>query len=93
MIVKKAVKMAAMMNIPVLGIVENMAYVKCPDCGKRIDIFGDNTAKAKETFGDIPLLGEIPMDAKLAALCDKGIIELMENEYLDDAADILETLG
>lgn len=92
MIVKKAVKMAALMNIPVLGIVENMAYVKCPDCGKRIDIFGIDSKNAEETFGDIPILGEIPMDGKLAALCDKGIIELMENTYLDDAADVLETL-
>ena len=89
MIVKKAVKMAELMNIPVLGIVENMAYVKCPDCGKRIDIFGE---RPEGRFGDIPLLGEIPMDGRLAALCDKGIIELMENDYVSPAADAIEGL-
>lgn len=93
MIVKKAVKMAELMNIPVLGIVENMAYVKCPDCGKRIDIFGTSHTDELAKLGDLPILGEIPMDPSLASLCDKGIIELMENSYLDGAVDILETLS
>jgi Mrp family chromosome partitioning ATPase len=90
MIVKKAANMAQMMNIPVLGLVENMSYAVCPDCGKEIKIFGDShIEKIAEDFG-YDLLGRIPMDPKLAALCDRGMIELMENEYLDVAADVIE---
>ncbi len=90
MIVKKAANMAQMMNIPVLGLVENMSYAVCPDCGKEIKIFGDShIEKIAEDFG-YDLLGRIPMDSKLAALCDRGMIELMENEYLDVAADVIE---
>ena len=90
MIVDKAVNMASMMNIPVLGVVENMSYVKCPDCGKEIKVFGDShIEEICQKFG-YPLLGRIPMDPKLAALCDRGMIELMENDYLDPAADLIE---
>lgn len=91
MIVEKAAKMADMMNIPVLGIVENMSYVKCPDCGKEIKVFGEsNIEKIAEKFG-YDVLAKIPMDPKLAALCDKGMIELMDNDYLDAAlAKIIE---
>ncbi len=90
MIVEKAANMASMMNIPVLGLVENMSYVKCPDCGKEIKVFGDShIEKIAEKFG-YDLLGKIPMDSKLAGACDKGLIELMENDYLDKAADTLE---
>lgn len=90
MIVEKAANMADMMNIPVLGLVENMSYVKCPDCDKEIKVFGDShIEKVAEKFG-YDLLGRIPLDPKLAALCDKGMIELMENNYLDNAADVLE---
>lgn len=90
MIVEKAANMAQMMSIPVLGLVENMSYALCPDCGKRINIFGDShIEEISEKFG-YPLLGRIPLDQKLAALCDRGIIELMENDYLDEAADRIE---
>ena len=91
MIVTKAVNMAALMNIPVIGLVENMSYVKCPDCGREIDVFGKSKAEevAKE-FG-IPLLGRMPIDPKLSALVDRGIIELMENDYLESAATAIET--
>ena len=90
MIVQKAANMASMMNIPVLGVVENMSYVKCPDCGKEIKVFGDShIEEICQKFG-YPLLGRIPMDPKLAALCDRGMIELMENDYLDPAADLIE---
>lgn len=90
MIVEKAANMAQMMNIPVLGLVENMSYALCPDCGKRINIFGDShIEEISEKFG-YPLLGRIPLDQKLAALCDRGMIELMENDYLDEAADRIE---
>ena len=87
MIVKKALNMAQLMNIPVIGLVENMSYVKCPDCGKEMHIFGESRAETLcETYG-IPFLGRVPLDPNLASLCDKGIIELMEVDYLDKAAD------
>ena len=90
MIVKKAAHMADMMDIPVLGLVENMSYVLCPDCGKKINVFGEShIAEIAEQFG-YDLLGQIPMDAKLAALVDKGWIEMMQNDYLDKAADTIE---
>lgn len=92
MIVEKAANMADMMNIPVLGLVENMSYVKCPDCGKEIKVFGEShIEKVAEKFG-YELLGRIPLDPKLTALCDKGMIELMENDYLDAAADRIERI-
>ena len=90
MIVEKAVNMANMMNIPIIGVVENMSYVKCPDCGKRIDIFGTSgTEKMCEEHG-IKFLGQIPFDPSMAALVDKGIVELYENDYVDGAADAIE---
>ena len=89
MIVKKAYNMAQMMNIPVYGLVENMSYVKCPDCGKEIRVFGDSHIdQIAEQFG-YDLLAQIPMDPKLSALVDKGWIEMMENNYLEQAAEVL----
>ncbi len=85
MIVSKAANMAQMMNVPVLGLVENMSYVKCPDCGKEIKIFGEShIGEVAEKFG-YDLLARIPMDPKLSALVDRGMIELMENDYMDAA--------
>ena len=85
MIVAKAVNMAKMMNIPILGIVENMSYYKCPDCGKEYKVFGDShVEETAEKFG-LKVLAKIPIDPKLAALSDKGMLELMENDYLDAA--------
>lgn len=89
MIVTKAVNMANKMNIPVLGIVENMSYVLCTDCGKEIKIFGESHA---ETIADrfrIPVLSKIPADKKLAAASDKGMIELFEGDWLDNMAAAL----
>ena len=93
MIVSKAANMAGMMNIPVMGLVENMSYVKCPDCGKEIKVFGDShIEEIAEKFG-YDLLARIPMDPKLAALVDRGMIELMENDYMDQAVQkIIEKL-
>ena len=90
MIVSKAANMAKMMDIPVLGLVENMSYVLCPDCGKKINVFGDShIAEIAKQFG-YDLLAQIPMDSKLAALVDKGWIEMMQNDYMDAAADKIE---
>ena len=89
MIVAKAVNMAKMMNIPVLGLVENHSYVKCPDCGKEIHIFGESHIdETAERFG-LDVLARIPLDHKLAALVDKGWIEMMQNDYLDTATQII----
>jgi Mrp family chromosome partitioning ATPase len=90
MIVEKAVKMAGLLNVPVLGLIENMAYVKCPDCGKEINVFGESHAEELAGKLGVDLLARIPFDTRLAPLCDKGIIELMENDYLDAAADAIE---
>ena len=94
MIVSKAANMAKMMNVPVLGLIENMSYVKCPDCGKEIKVFGDShIEEVAEKFG-YDLLARIPMDPKLSALVDRGMIELMENDYMDKAAQaVIEKLN
>ena len=90
MIVSKAANMAQMMNVPVYGLVENMSYLKCPDCGKEIKLFGDShIEEIAENFG-YDLLARIPIDPKLTALIDKGWIEMMDNDYLDVAAQIIE---
>jgi Mrp family chromosome partitioning ATPase len=80
------------MNVPILGIVENMAYATCPDCGKRIDIFGESRTTEIAVANGIELIAQIPMNHKLAAACDKGMIELFEGEWLDEMAQMLETL-
>jgi hypothetical protein len=90
MIVEKAANMAQMMSIPVLGLVENMSSVICPDCGREIKVFGESHIEEIALKFGYPLLGRIPLDSKLAALCDRGMIELMDNEYLDAAANALE---
>ena len=90
MVVEKAVKMASLMNVPVLGLVENMSFVQCPDCGKRIYLFGEGkTAEAAARFG-VPLLASMPIDPALASQCDKGVLELFEGDWLDPVADLLE---
>ena len=92
MIVEKAVNMANLMNIPVLGIVENMSYAVCPDCGKKIPIFGDSHLEATaEKFG-IKTTARIPIDPKLTAACDAGMIELFDGNWLDPVMDMLKTL-
>lgn len=92
MIVSKAVEMAKMMNVPVLGLVENMSYVSCPDCGKPIHVFGESHIDEVAAKYDLKVLGKLPIDPKLAAACDKGAIELFEGDWLDSAADLIESL-
>lgn len=91
MIVEKAVKMAKLMDIPILGIVENMSYVECPDCGSKINIFGeshiDETAKA----AGLEALGRIPMRPDIAAKCDAGRVEdINGHEWLQKAVDAVK---
>lgn len=84
MIVEKAVKMAEMMNIPILGIVENMSYYKCPKCGEKLYVFGkSNVEKTAEKYG-IKNFIQIPIDPKVAEYADKGLTETIETDYLQD---------
>lgn len=84
MIVKKAVNMAKMMDIPVLGIVENMSYFECPDCGQKHNIFGESHIEEVAKENDIPTIAKIPMNTKLAAASDSGMFELFEGNWLDE---------
>ena len=93
MIVTKAVRMAQAMNIPILGIVENMSYAVCPDCGKKISIFGESHVEEEAGKHGLKVLGRLPMDPQLAKLCDQGVIELFEGDWLDEAADAVERAG
>jgi Mrp family chromosome partitioning ATPase len=90
MIVRKAYNMAKMMDIPILGIVENMSYIKCPDCGKEIKLFGDS--RIDETAAELGLkvLDKIPIDPEVAQLCDKGEIEKVTGDYLAGTVNFLE---
>lgn len=83
MIVEKAVRMAGLMNIPILGLVENMSYVECPDCGKHINVFGESHADEIAGQYGIGEVARLPIHPKLAAACDKGMIELYEGDWLD----------
>ena len=92
MIVEKAVKMAKMMDIPVIGIVENMSYFECPDCGKRHSIFGTSNIDAlSEKFG-ISNVSKLPINPEIANLADSGSIEDFGGDWLDNMADIVEKI-
>ncbi|MEG0272816.1 MAG: Mrp/NBP35 family ATP-binding protein [Hydrogenoanaerobacterium sp.] len=89
MIVEKAVNMAKMMNIPVLALVENMSYVTCPDCGKQYRVFGESHINAiAEKFG-VKNIARLPIDIKLSAACDAGVIELFDGNWLDGIMDAI----
>ncbi|HAC11629.1 MAG TPA: ATP-binding protein [Clostridiales bacterium] len=87
MVVEKAVKMAEMMNIPVLGLVENMSYITCPDCGKKIEVFGESKADAIAAEYGIPAVAKMPIDPKIASLADCGRIEDYDDAALKDVYD------
>ncbi|MBQ9980775.1 MAG: P-loop NTPase, partial [Oscillospiraceae bacterium] len=84
MIVEKAVKMAAMLNIPVLGLVENMSWYECPTCGEKLPVFGESHAAETAQRFNIPKYACMPVNPKLAAACDRGMIELHEGDWLDE---------
>ena len=91
-IVEKAVKMANMMNIPILGLVENMSYVRCPDCGREISVFGkSNIESIANSFG-LPVLARIPTEEATSAAVDSGNIESLDFHYLDDAVETVKKL-
>ena len=90
MIVSKAVKMANMMHIPVLGFVENYSYLQCPDCGKKIKVFGESTLdEVAEAFG-IPVLARLPIDPKVAECYDSGLMETVNTDALASAVEAIE---
>jgi len=90
MIVSKAVKMAEMMNIPVLGLVENMSYFKCPDNGKEYKIFGESHIDEIAKKHNLKVLAKLPIDPKISAACDKGMIELFDGDWFEPLSKSLE---
>lgn len=92
MVVEKAINMAASMHINVLGLVENMSYVECPNCGEKMYVFGEShTAQTAEKYG-LPLLAQVPLDPRIAKASDEGTIEILKIKELDSAADIIEKI-
>lgn len=90
MIVKKAFNMANLMHIPVIGAVENMSYLKCPDCNKEIKLFGESKLEETAKNLNIPLLDRIPIDSSFANLADKGTFEELKSNYLDNTVKEIE---
>ena len=89
MIVEKAVNMAKMMNIPIIGLVENYSYLTCPDCGKRLEVFGRSRIDEVSAQLGIPVLAKLPIDPALAAACDEGLIEMAK---LDAITPVYESV-
>ena len=90
MIVSKAIKMAELMNVPIIGLVENMSYFKCPDCGKEHKIFGDSHIdEIAEEYGT-RVLAKIPMDEALAKSVDTSTVELFVGDYFEPAVNVIE---
>lgn len=90
MIVGKAVKMAEMMSIPIIGLVENMSYIECPDCKKKISVFGESHIDETAEKFKLKVIAKLPLDAELAKLVDSGLLELMETVAADPIADAIE---
>ena len=89
MIVTKAFKMAQMMSVPVLGIVENYSYVKCPDCGKEIKVFGESHIDEIAAELKVPVVGKMPIDVDYATKADSGFFAAIDNQYITDALAVL----
>jgi hypothetical protein len=87
-IVEKAVKMANMMNVPIIGLVENMSYFECPDCGRQHKIFGESHVDEVAFRYGIPAVAKLPINPKIAGACDRGLIELFEGDWLDVMVDV-----
>ena len=90
MVVEKAVNMANMMNVPVLGLVENMSYLSCPDCGKQIEVFGHSKAKAIAAEYGIPSIARMPLDPEITKLADAGRIEDYDGKALQEVFEELQ---
>lgn len=92
MIVEKAVNMAKMMNVPVLGLVENMSYMNCPHCNKPIYVFGESKIDSYASANGLDVLARIPLDPEFASKCDAGNIEGYEPDFMDVLVDRLENI-
>lgn len=92
MIVSKAVEMAKLMEIPVIGLVENMSYAVCPDCGKQISLFGESHIEDVAAKYRLPVLAKMPIDPNIAMSCDKGIVEMCDTAAIAPVADVVEKL-
>ena len=90
MIVSKAVKMANMMHIPVLGFVENYSYLQCPDCGKRLEVFGKSHLDEVAAEFNLPILARLPIDPKVAEAFDAGLMETVESEPVSGVISVIE---
>lgn len=90
MIVTKAVKMAEMMHIPVLGFVENYSYLRCPDCGKKISVFGESHLDEVAAQLGLPVLARLPIDPAVAQACDNGQMETVNTDCLDPVIQAIE---
>ena len=93
MIVKKAYNMAQMMHIPVLGLIENFSYLKCPDCGREIQLFGESHIEDVSKELDVPVFGKLPLDPAYAKKADAGEFEELENPHLETAVEKLKKLN
>lgn len=92
MIVSKAVRMAELMNIPIIGLVENMSYFECPDCHTRHKIFGESHIDEIAGEHNLKVLAKIPINPEISSVCDKGLIELFEGNWLEPVAEVLDEL-
>ena len=92
MIVAKAVNMAKQMNVPILGMIENMSYIQCPDCGKKIHVFGESHIDEVSKEYGVNVLGQFPLDSDLVRMSDMGMIEDYTSEWLDDFAKMMKGL-
>ena len=89
MIVKKALNMAQLMNVPVLGIIENYSWITCPDCGRKISVFGESHLDEEAGKLGLPVAGRVPVDPALAKAADEGTFAEINNEYLKEAMELL----
>ena len=93
MVVRKSAQMAEKLNVPLIGLVENMSYAECPKCGERMEVFGPSQSEGTARQLDVPLLGRLPLDPDLAARCDNGRVEEHPTELFEPVLDaVLERL-
>ena len=92
MIVSKAVKMAELMNIPIIGLIENMSYAECPDCGKKINIFGESHIDEIASTHNLKVLDKIPIDPKIAKACDDGLIEKLDIDPVKNTVEEIKKI-
>lgn len=92
MIVTKAVKMAQIMNIPILGLVENYSYLECPDCGKKISVFGQSHIDSIAKDFNLEVLAKLPIKTEIASLCDQGELESADLSFFDEMKPLLDNM-